>query len=337
LRRRERVERAKMNDDGQISWLADARAGLLQAGFSPLAVAALDRPTLAGRTWTDGSLSAGQLQDLLATYAAELSAQGLLNGARSSPSPARAQVPGHDPTLAVVTAPQRAPRVAAVVRISGGKDLTAAAHSLSRSVARHEIIELTAALSEATGSAVVLSSENGVDFASRAAFVHAGATGPFLGLTCLSRGAVDAVARLSRTIQGEVSSTGTPTVRREHVGAYSLACFLRKSTENNLASAASRFGLTRAEVLEAENMIAGLSCKESASRLKISPETVRQRRKVIYRKLGVESCGTAVARILDLELPPTPLETVTVPAPFATGSLPTMGTTSQGGLRARQA
>jgi len=83
-----------------------------------------------------------------------------------------------------------------------------------------------------------------------------------------------------------------------------MACFVRRIGENNLAIAASRFGLTRAELAEAESMIAGLSCKESASRLKISPETVRQRRKVIYRKLGVESCGTAVARILELELPP---------------------------------
>jgi DNA-binding CsgD family transcriptional regulator len=93
-----------------------------------------------------------------------------------------------------------------------------------------------------------------------------------------------------------------------------MACFVKRIGENNLALAASRFGLTRAELAEAESMIAGLSCKESASRLKISPETVRQRRKVIYRKLGVESCGTAVARILELELPP-PLEASLASAP----------------------
>jgi len=109
---------------------------------------------------------------------------------------------------------------------------------------------------------------------------------------------------------------GATNVRREQVGAYTMACFVKRLGENNLALAASRFGLTRAELAEAESMIAGLSCKESASRLKISPETVRQRRKVIYRKLGVESCGTAVARILELELPPPPAEPVT---PVGTG------------------
>jgi len=299
-----------MNEEGVVAWLQDARTRLSELGLQPVALVALDRPTIAGRVWTDGTLQPTQLQDLLATYAAELAASGLLEGARMATPFARQLAAAPDRTLAVIAAPRSAPRVAAVVRGMPGADFNAATAALSSAVPSEETVEMAAALCEVTGASAVLLNSQGVEFASRAAFVQQGATGPFLGLSCLSRQAPEALAKLTRTIQ---EAGPGAQVRREKVGELTMACFVRRIGENNLAIAASRFGLTRAELAEAESMIAGLSCKESASRLKISPETVRQRRKVIYRKLGVESCGTAVARILELELPPAHAENPALP------------------------
>lgn len=292
-----------MQDDGVVAWLQSARTKLSELGLQPVALVALDRPTIAGRVWTDGTLQPNQLQDLLATYAAELAANGLLDGTRMATPFARQLAAAPDRTLAVIAAPRSAVRVAAVVRGMPGADFAAATQILSTALPVDQTVEMASALCEVTGASAVLVSANAVEFASRAAFVQQGATGPFLGLSCLSRQAPEALARLQRAVQ-----EGGAQIRRESVGELTMACFVRRIGENNLAIAASRFGLTRAELAEAESMIAGLSCKESASRLKISPETVRQRRKVIYRKLGVESCGTAVARILELELPPAPVE-----------------------------
>lgn len=297
-----------MQENGVVAWLQDARRRLSEMGLQPVALVALDRPTTAGRAWTDGTLQPNQLQDLLATYAGELAANGVLDGSRMATPFARQLAAAPDRMLAVVAAPRGAPRVAAVVRGMPGADFSAAAAALSSAIPSDQTVELAAALCEVTGASAALVGSGSVEYASRAAFVQQGATGPFLGLSCLSRQAPEALARLQRAAQDPGSQ-----VRREKVGELTMACFVRRIGENNLAIAASRFGLTRAELAEAESMIAGLSCKESASRLKISPETVRQRRKVIYRKLGVESCGTAVARILELELPPPPSESAASP------------------------
>ncbi len=319
-----------MQEEVVVAWLQTARKSLAELGLQPVAVVALDRPTIAGRAWTDGTLQPGQLQDLLATYASELAAHGLLEGARMAAPFARQLSTGPDRSLAVLVAPRNSPRVAAVVRGGPGTDFTAAIQALGAAVPKDEVVEMAAALCEVTGAAAALVGPNGVEFASRSAFVQQGATGPFLGLSCMSRQAPEAVAKLQRTIQ---EANGSGQIRREQVGSFTMACFVKRIGENNLALAASRFGLTRAELAESESMIAGLSCKESASRLKISPETVRQRRKVIYRKLGVESCGTAVARILELELPPAPPE-APAPAPVGPQHLDPVRT---GGLRAREA
>lgn len=319
-----------MQEEGVVTLLQSARSGLVEVGVQPVALVALDRPSIAGRVWTDGTLQPNQLQDLLATYATELAAHGLLEGARMAPPFARQLSTAPDRALAVIAAPRNAPRVAAVVRGSPGTDFTAATAALAKSLPRDEVVEMAAALCEVTGAAAVLLGANSVEFASRAAFVQQGATGPFLGLSCLSRQAGEAILRLQRQV---LEGSGTPAVRKEQVGSLTMACFVKRIGENNLALAASRFGLTRAELAEAESMIAGLSCKESASRLKISPETVRQRRKVIYRKLGVESCGTAVARILELELPPPPAEQ----GPGTTPISPQFDALRQGGVHARGA
>ncbi len=323
-----------MLEEGVLNWLQAARRVLTDLGLQPVALVALDRPTVIGRTWTDGTLQPSHLQDLLATYANELAAHGLLDGTRMA-TPFARQLVSPDRTLALIAAPRSAPRVAAVVRASPGTDFNAVGDALAAAVPRDETVEMAAALCEVTGAAATLLGPEGIEFASRSAFVQQGASGPFLGLSCLSRQAPDAVARLQRLL---LEPGGSTNLRREQVGPYTMACFVRRLGENNLALAASRFGLTRAELAEAESMIAGLSCKESASRLKISPETVRQRRKVIYRKLGVESCGTAVARILELELPPPPppVETPTTiaPPPSALGA---QVASAFPGLRAREA
>lgn len=291
-----------MFEESGLACLQTARTKLGESGFEPIAVIALDRPTVTGRMWTDGSIAQTQVQDLLATYATELSTHGVLDGTHITGAISRQLAVPAERGLAVIVAPRSSPRLAAVVRNSPGSDLMEAVAMLEQSFSRNETLEMAAALADATGASAVLIQNGVLSYASRAAFVQEGATGPFLGLSSLSRHAPEAIARLTRVATNELSGNG-PSMRRETVGDYTMVCFIRRIGENNLALAASRFGLTRAELAEAESMIAGLSCKESAARLKISPETVRQRRKVIYRKLGVESCGTAVARILELELP----------------------------------
>jgi DNA-binding CsgD family transcriptional regulator len=76
-----------------------------------------------------------------------------------------------------------------------------------------------------------------------------------------------------------------------------------------IRSATVRFTLTPAEALELRSMLAGLECKESAQLLGLSGETVRHRRKLIYRKAGVACLGKVIARVLGLEQATTPLAT----------------------------
>ena len=45
-----------MQEDGVVALLQSARASLVEVGMQPVAVVALDRPTIAGRVWTDGTL-----------------------------------------------------------------------------------------------------------------------------------------------------------------------------------------------------------------------------------------------------------------------------------------
>jgi len=176
-----------MHEDGVVAWLQNARTRLSELGLQPVALVALDRPTIAGRSWTDGTLQPNQLQDLLATYAAELATNGQLDVARMATPFARQLAAGPDRTLAVIAAPRGSPRVAAVVRGAPGADLAAAAAALSGGLPADPMVEMAAALCEVTGASAVLSGPRGVEYASRAAFVQQGATGPFLGLSCLSR------------------------------------------------------------------------------------------------------------------------------------------------------
>jgi DNA-binding CsgD family transcriptional regulator len=58
------------------------------------------------------------------------------------------------------------------------------------------------------------------------------------------------------------------------------------------------YRLTPAERAALLDIAHGSSAKESAQRLSLSPETVRARRKRIFRKMGVDGCGAVLARFL---------------------------------------
>jgi DNA-binding CsgD family transcriptional regulator len=60
--------------------------------------------------------------------------------------------------------------------------------------------------------------------------------------------------------------------------------------------------LTPAERSEVLRMAQGLTCKDSAAAANVSPETIRARRKRIYRKLDVPGSGELLASLLSLSL-----------------------------------
>ena len=60
--------------------------------------------------------------------------------------------------------------------------------------------------------------------------------------------------------------------------------------------------LTPAERSEVLRMAQGFACKDSAAAANVSPETIRARRKRIYRKLGVSGSNELISTLLDLSL-----------------------------------
>lgn len=101
-----------------------------------------------------------------------------------------------------------------------------------------------------------------------------------------------------------------------------------------LASIAARFldradraPLTPAERTEVLRIAQGFQCKDSASDANISPETIRARRKRIYRKVHVGSSGELIAALLAVSLEmltagerPLPSEPQTTAQPSAASS-----------------
>jgi DNA-binding CsgD family transcriptional regulator len=69
-----------------------------------------------------------------------------------------------------------------------------------------------------------------------------------------------------------------------------------------LTSIADRFGegrrLTPAERAEVLRIAQGMACKASAAVASVAPETIRARRKRIYRKLGVSGASEVISRLL---------------------------------------
>jgi DNA-binding CsgD family transcriptional regulator len=60
--------------------------------------------------------------------------------------------------------------------------------------------------------------------------------------------------------------------------------------------------LTPAERAEIIRIAQGYACKDSAAAADVSPETIRARRKRIYRKLDVPGAGELISRLLALSL-----------------------------------
>jgi DNA-binding CsgD family transcriptional regulator len=73
-----------------------------------------------------------------------------------------------------------------------------------------------------------------------------------------------------------------------------------------LAPFATKFlagtNLTPAERAEVLRLAQGHACKDSAAAAAVSPETIRARRKRIYRKLGVPGSGDLISTLLALAL-----------------------------------
>jgi DNA-binding CsgD family transcriptional regulator len=61
-------------------------------------------------------------------------------------------------------------------------------------------------------------------------------------------------------------------------------------------------GLTPSEQVEVLRIAQGFACKDSAGAGDVSPETIRARRKRLYRKLGVTGSTDVTARLLALSL-----------------------------------
>jgi len=60
--------------------------------------------------------------------------------------------------------------------------------------------------------------------------------------------------------------------------------------------------LTPAERAEVLRVAQGFACKDSAAAASVSPETIRARRKRIYRKLDVSGAGELISSMLALSL-----------------------------------
>ena len=60
--------------------------------------------------------------------------------------------------------------------------------------------------------------------------------------------------------------------------------------------------LTPAERSEVLRLAQGFACKDSAAAANVSPETIRARRKRIYRKMDVAGSGVLIATMLKLSL-----------------------------------
>jgi DNA-binding CsgD family transcriptional regulator len=79
-----------------------------------------------------------------------------------------------------------------------------------------------------------------------------------------------------------------------HIDIEILAPFAAKFMEGT--------SLTPAERAEILRMAQGFACKDSAAAAGVSPETIRARRKRIYRKLDVSGSGELISTLVGLSL-----------------------------------
>jgi len=75
-----------------------------------------------------------------------------------------------------------------------------------------------------------------------------------------------------------------------HIGIEILSPFAAKFMEGT--------GLTPAERTELLRMAQGFACKDSAAAASVSPETIRARRKRIYRKLNLAGSSELISTLL---------------------------------------
>jgi DNA-binding CsgD family transcriptional regulator len=80
----------------------------------------------------------------------------------------------------------------------------------------------------------------------------------------------------------------------QHINIEILSPFAAKFMEGTT--------LTPAERSEVLRMAQGFACKDSAAAADISPETIRARRKRIYRKLDVSGSGELISTMLTMSL-----------------------------------
>ena len=77
---------------------------------------------------------------------------------------------------------------------------------------------------------------------------------------------------------------------------------MQTDTVEVLASLADRFSegrrLTPAERAEVLRIAQGMACKASAAVASVAPETIRARRKRIYRKLDVSGASEVISKLL---------------------------------------
>jgi DNA-binding CsgD family transcriptional regulator len=98
----------------------------------------------------------------------------------------------------------------------------------------------------------------------------------------------------------ERSEDAARTLRRKekthmpHIEIEILAPFAAKYLEGTT--------LTPAERAEVLRLAQGFACKDSAAAASVSPETIRARRKRIYRKLDVPGSGEIISQLLALSL-----------------------------------
>jgi DNA-binding CsgD family transcriptional regulator len=106
--------------------------------------------------------------------------------------------------------------------------------------------------------------------------------------------------RLSRLLNGK--DERFPLVSVLHLSDGTRVVCLSESGDGRISRLLRRFSetyrLTPAERAALLDIAHGSSAKESAQRLSLSPETVRARRKRIFRKMGVDGCGAVLARFL---------------------------------------
>jgi len=80
----------------------------------------------------------------------------------------------------------------------------------------------------------------------------------------------------------------------QHIDVEILSPFAAKFMEGTT--------LTPAERSEVLRMAQGFACKDSAAAADISPETIRARRKRIYRKLDLSGSGELISTMLTMSL-----------------------------------